>query len=278
MTPTSVDEVAAPAITEGSARSYLLTILGELVLNDGGTAWTSSLLDVMTALGIERQTARQAIARASAAGWITGERVGREVRWSLTASCEAMLREGEARVRALAAPEPWDGRWLVAFITIPQRKGVVRRKLYAALQRRGFGNPIAGVWITPHLESQDDLAEQLDKYDLTSSAYAYVGPSAGVGVDEQTIVQRAWPLDEITEVYRALLARFDASRWTDGADTLLQHIRLVNAWQHLPLIDPRPPVELLPQWVGRDATRTFEDLRQSTLARTRSEWRELARS
>jgi len=276
MTLTVVDEPAdLPAVTRGSARSYLLTILGELVMDEDEPVWTSQLIAVMAGLGIERQTARQAIARASAAGWMTGERVGREVRWTPTPSCIAMLREGERRVEALASPEPWDGQWLVAFLTIPQRQGVVRRKVYAALERRGFGNPVAGVWLTPHTESRADLGEQLEKYGLADSTYVYVGAAAGVGVDEQTVLRRAWPLDDIAEVYRGLLSRFDASRWSDSDSVLLQHLRLVNAWQHLPLIDPRPPIELMPQWIGRDATRTFEDLRQNTLARTRREWHDL---
>lgn len=273
MAPTAPDDpTELPSVARGSARSYLLTILGELVMTDGGVVWTSQLLTVMTGLGIEPQTARQAIARAAASGWIVGERIGREVRWTLTPSCAAMLKEGERRVRALASPEPWDGRWLVAFVTIPQHRGVVRRKLYAALQRRGFGNPVAGVWLSPHVDSATDLAGQLSKYGLSDSTYVYVGEAAGVGVDQHTVVERAWPLDDIADLYRDLLHRFNVSHWSEADSTLLQHIRLVNAWQHMPLLDPRPPVELLPVWIGRDATRVFEQLRQATLSQTRLEW------
>ncbi|MDN5856618.1 MAG: PaaX family transcriptional regulator, partial [Actinomycetia bacterium] len=58
-----------PVVSAGSARSLLLTVLGELVLPAGEPVWTSSLLYVLKGVGVEEQTARQAIARGAAAGW-----------------------------------------------------------------------------------------------------------------------------------------------------------------------------------------------------------------
>src|ERR1700712_1227504 len=72
------------ALTPGSARSLLITILGELVWPSGGPGWTSTLVRILKGLGIEEQTARQAIARAAASDWIVAERRGREVCWTLS--------------------------------------------------------------------------------------------------------------------------------------------------------------------------------------------------
>src|SRR5260221_9886352 len=104
-----------------SARSLLLTVLGELVLPAGRPVWTSSLLHVLTGVGVEEQTARQAIARGAAAGWIAGERHGREVRWEITPAGRKLIEDGARRVYSLSSGTPeWDGRWLILLITIPQ--------------------------------------------------------------------------------------------------------------------------------------------------------------
>src|SRR5258708_37406470 len=68
-------------VSSGSARSLLLTILGEFVYREEQPVWTSTLLHILTGLGVEEKAARQAIARGAAAGWITSGRRGRRVYW-----------------------------------------------------------------------------------------------------------------------------------------------------------------------------------------------------
>src|ERR1700710_423163 len=92
------------ALTPGSARSLLQTILGEMVWPTGNSVWTSTLVHVLGGLGIEEQTARQAIARAGAQGWILPERHGREVRWSLAPRLASIFESGSRRVLSLSDP------------------------------------------------------------------------------------------------------------------------------------------------------------------------------
>ena len=82
----------------GSARSLLLTILGEFVLPSGEPPWTSTLLHVAGGLGLEEKSARQALARLAADGWITAHRSGRRVRWALTQQGHELLAEGATRI------------------------------------------------------------------------------------------------------------------------------------------------------------------------------------
>ena len=95
-------ERGRPLVSAGSARSQLLTVLGELVMPNGNSVWTSSLLYVLTGLGIEEQTARQAIARGAAAGWITPHRQGREVQWELTPAGRRLIDQGAERVYSMS--------------------------------------------------------------------------------------------------------------------------------------------------------------------------------
>ena len=53
-----------------SSRGLLFTVLGEFVLPTGA-AWTSSFIDVFNRLGVEEKTARQALMRTSADGWLS---------------------------------------------------------------------------------------------------------------------------------------------------------------------------------------------------------------
>src|SRR5437764_266427 len=60
----------------GSASALLFTVLGEFVLPEGGTVWTSTVIDVLGRLGVEEKAARQALMRTSADGWLEPERHG----------------------------------------------------------------------------------------------------------------------------------------------------------------------------------------------------------
>src|SRR6186997_2778780 len=91
-------------LAPGSARSLLITILGELVWPTGGPVWTSTLVAVLKGLGVEEQTARQAIARAAASDWILPERRGREVAWSLSDKLVRIFASGSLRVYSLSDP------------------------------------------------------------------------------------------------------------------------------------------------------------------------------
>jgi len=63
-----------------SARSLLLTLLGELVLPRDEPVWTQVLIDVLAGLGVESKSARQALARTAAEGLIRSDRAGHRVR------------------------------------------------------------------------------------------------------------------------------------------------------------------------------------------------------
>ena len=53
-----------------SARSLLMTILGEFVLPRGGSVWTQVLVSALALFGVEDKSARQALARTAAEGWL----------------------------------------------------------------------------------------------------------------------------------------------------------------------------------------------------------------
>ncbi|MFE2429294.1 PaaX family transcriptional regulator C-terminal domain-containing protein [Streptomyces sp. NPDC059373] len=265
-------------VSVGSARSMLLTVLGELVMPNGDSAWTSSLLYVLTGLGIEEQTARQAIARGAAAGWITGQRVGREVQWTLTPAGRRLIEDGAKRVYSMSAPpERWDGNWLILLVSIPQSQRSVRKKLYGALSWEGFGNPTPGVWLAPHPERRQGVQQVIDDFGLRDSTLAFVGTSLAIGLREDEIVHRAWDLQEATAKYEQLLIRFSGLQPEAGDPLLFNHVQLVSEWQRFPFLDPQLPEELLPNWIGRRAAVVFTQLRSRWYEDARRRWHEVVK-
>src|SRR3954463_3008883 len=154
-----VEAVEEPYVTRrqelgaASARSLLLTILGEFVLPDGRPVWTATLLELLADLGVAEKAARQALMRASDSGWIEGRRIGRETQWSLTPAGTRLLREGTERIYGFAAEErPWDGRWLVVSAGVPENNRPLRQRLRTRLGWAGLGAVNAGTWVTPRVD------------------------------------------------------------------------------------------------------------------------------
>jgi phenylacetic acid degradation operon negative regulatory protein len=252
----------------------LFAILGDLVFADPEPVWTASLLYVMHCGGFTEQAARQAIARAATAGWISGERWGRETRWTLSPSLSTVFEQGTERVFGFSAdPTPWDRTWLVLIISIPQEQRSVRKKLYGALQWAGFGNPTPGVWLTPHVDRGAEVERVIDELGLRPSTMSFVGRPAAIGLTDAEVIERAWDLDRVASRYRELLARFSDLDVAQGDEALLAHLELTNALSHFPFLDPQLPEALVPDWIGREATRQLRALSRAWSAAALSRWR-----
>ncbi|MDQ0988928.1 hypothetical protein [Streptomyces sp. V3I7] len=85
-------------VGEVSARSLLMTLLGEYVLPKGTPVWTSALVDALALFGVEEKSACQALARTAKEGRPASERKGRRVRWALTGPGRRLLTEGARRI------------------------------------------------------------------------------------------------------------------------------------------------------------------------------------
>ena len=182
------------AVGSGSARSLLLTVLGEFVHPRGAPVWTATLVAGLGALGIEEKAARQAIARSAADGVLKSEKSGRRVNWRITAPGTRLLADGARRIYGfLNDTSPWDGKWLVLSVAIPETQRQLRHKLRTRLTWLGMGSPSPGIWILPDVGKVEEVAAVIDELNLAGRAFAWTGNLVAFG-DPDALITDAWAL------------------------------------------------------------------------------------
>ena len=264
-------------VGEGTARSLLMTILGEFALPFGQPVWTATLVRALGMAGIEERSARQALARTAAEGWLSADRVGRRVRWWLTDSGRRLLVEGAHRIYTFGSGEQsWDGRWLVVLVSIPESMRALRHKLRTQLSWAGFGSPSPGVWISPQTTAAAKAKETLDDLELPGKVISFVAEYGPIG-SQQEMVAAAWDLAEIERRYEEFVAEFADLDPRSPDDLFAAQVRLVHEWRRFPFLDPQLPRLLLPpRWSGTVATQLFHDKHTSWRDQSRRRWSEFA--
>lgn len=279
----ALSDVAVPSFTRRqqtgarSARSILLTVFGEYVRPSGEAVWTSTLLHVLSGLGVEEKAGRQALNRMGADGWITSEREGRRVRWAPTEHGRTLLTEGADRIYSFGRDrESWDGRWLVLLVSVPESQRDLRHRLRNGLTWAGLGSPAPGVWISPHPAREAEAKQIVADLGLDAAAFSFCGPFAGVG-SERDMVEQAWHLGELADAYEEFVARFAGLRPSTPDEILFAQIRLVDEWRRFPRLDPQLPMDMLPpHWIGLRAANVFDDLHLQWQGPALRRWTELA--
>jgi phenylacetic acid degradation operon negative regulatory protein len=274
-----VEVVEGPSVSRrqelgaASARSLLLTVLGEFVLPGRRPVWTSTLLELLADLDVAEKAARQALMRTADSGWIEGSRIGRETRWSLTPAGTELLREGTDRIYGFAAAgEPWDGRWLVLTAGVPENNRPLRQRLRTRLGWAGLGSVSPGVWVTPRVEREPAARRVLRELGLSGRSWSFVATAGEIG-DERSLVRAAWDLDEVERRYEDFLELVGGRRPRTDRQALVAQIRLVQEWRRFPLLDPGLPRELLPsRWSGNRAAEVFLERHAAWAPRARAAW------
>ncbi|CAN5308336.1 PaaX family transcriptional regulator C-terminal domain-containing protein [soil metagenome] len=246
------------AVGDASARSLLLTILGEFMLPRESPVWTSTLVAALAEVRVEEKSARQAIARTASEGLIVATRHGRRVQWLLSPAGQRLLSEGAERIYGFMAAAPqWHGQWLVLALTVPETQRRLRHRLRTRLTWAGLGSPAPGVWVTPDPSKEGEVAKVMAELGLTDLAFSYVGRFGTIG-SEQRLVAQAWNLDELKVRYAGFIDRFAALAPDTDDEALRAQIELVQEWRRFPFLDPALPEELLPErWIGTAAARVF---------------------
>lgn len=256
-------------IRSSSARSLLLTVLGEFVLPAGEPVWTGTFVRAFAALGVAEKAARQALARTAAEDWISVARHGRRARWELTTAGRRLLTDGAARIYSFGNDGArWDGHWLVVTASVPPDQRDRRRQLRTRMSWAGFGALPSGTWICPDPGRELEAAQILDDLGI-ATATSFVATHGAIGAQADLVAQ-AWDLRELERRYAEFTATFEANT---GDDAFVAQTLLVHEWRRFPFIDPQLPAELLPPgWIGTAAAELFRSRHAQWQPAARQRW------
>jgi phenylacetic acid degradation operon negative regulatory protein len=261
-------------VSHASARSLLMTVLGEFVLPRDRPVWTTTLVEALGMFGVEEKSARQALSRTAAEGWLDSERTGRRVRWSLTPPGRRLLTEGAERIYGFGRAErDWDGTWIVLLVSVPESKRDLRHRLRTRLTWAGFGSPMPGVWISPDRRRETEAGNIVAELLPGSAAMSFVASYGQIG-EEAELVARSWDLSEVEHRYAEFIDEFTG---LTPDDVLHAQIRLVHEWRRFPFLDPQLPLRLLPpNWNGVEAAQLFHERHDAWWPESQRRWDELA--
>jgi phenylacetic acid degradation operon negative regulatory protein len=252
------DQLRRRSIGAAAARSLLLTILGEFVLPRREPVWQETLVSTLASLGYTQPAARRAVSRSRTDGWLIAQRHGRRARMSLSDETAELLSTGAARIYSFGDSWEWDGRWLVLVLRVPEQRREVRHQLRSQLAWAGLGSLGGGVWLTPHVEREAELAAVIREAPA-ADATSFVAELGAMG-DPRSVAAAAWDLDEVSEHYQRFIEDFENVRPTSPAACFRMQALLVHAWRKFPFLDPDLPSQFLPQrWPRERAHQLFAD-------------------
>ena len=252
------DQLRRRSVGAPAARSILLTVLGEYVLPIADGVWQETLIKALEALGYKTMAARQALARSVAGGWLSTVRHGRRARVHLTDDTAEMLRAGAERIYSFGEAWEWNGRWLLVVLRVPEQRRDVRHQLRTQLAWAGFGSLGGGLWISPHVDRESEVA-RLSRELSDAQLLSFHGESGLLGEPEKVLAE-AWDLDAVAAAYRAFIERFGRLRPGSPEAVFRAQTMLVHEWRKFPFLDPDLPASMLPAaWPRERAVELFRE-------------------
>ena len=248
-----------------SARSVLVTVLGDSVLPVTKTLWLSSLFQLATPFGFSERLVRTSMFRLAAEGWVSNERIGRRSRYSMTLLA---VRESEDADRRIYGRESgsWDGSWTFAVVDAPSIPADERDRIAKHLRWHGFVALGRGLMASPSEtpESLRELLRLVEPVAVLPTGQAELGDLENL-VDGGFFAE-AFRTADTEAAYRDFLTRYEPwqhHRPEEAAplDAYALRTMLVHELRRIRLRAPDMPAELLPpDWIGDRAYNLATDL------------------
>ncbi|MUL67427.1 transcriptional regulator [Mycobacterium sp. CBMA 234] len=233
------------------------------MLRDDATIDAGALYDVANELGMSDQQVRLCIKRLVADGQFVQDGRGRKAVLRATDELRSTIAPDRDYLRLMYAQDrgdaPWDGRWHVVAFAVPESVRSARDAMRDAIVRLGGAAVQGGLYVSPN-DWDSEIASAAVQLAITEHVTTLTTTDLSVGdIDEpRAVANRLWPLDEIAERHRRLLAFADrallALPSASPTPRLTIAIELAAEFSRAVELDPLLPPELLPQpWIGATA-------------------------
>ena len=249
-----------------SARSVLVTVLGDSVLPVTKTVWLSSLFELARPFGFSERLVRTSLFRLAAEDWVSNERVGRRSRYSLTRLAVSEFEDADRRIYS-HTPFEWDGWWTIAIVDSPLTPAAERERIIRHLRWHGFVALGRGLLASPSVmpQSLHQLLELIEFSGVVPAGRAELGDVDGLVANG--FFAEAFRTSETESAYRSFIERYRP--WHDGGldgsidplDAFALRTMLIHDLRKIRLRSPDMPRQLLPpDWVGNEAYGLAADL------------------
>lgn len=205
------------------------------------------ILDTANAVGIEDQPVRLAVRRLIGAGEVVQAGRGRRGEISLTAAGRQRLAADRLALRLAVAQDdgrmPWDGRWRLISVTVPESRRALRDGLRRTLRELGAAPLSTSLYLSAH-----DLGGLIEP-DLHEHLVQAVAIELRVhgATDHGEIAETLWPAEPVLAGYEAM---GEVLRWAQRSplgndrDALVVQLYLAEVLERAMRHDPLLPPEL----------------------------------
>lgn len=274
---TTTDEVRFPRSQSGSEPQHLLSILvGDYWFSRTEHISSTGLVALLQAFDITESSARQAMLRLHKRGVLEQSRQGRTTAYGFRPRSDEVTAVRLRHVVGFgSAPLPWDGRWTIVTLTVPDRIRQVRFTVQNELRSLGLVILQDGVWISPR-DRVEPVTRLLAEHKVRQ---AHVFRADHIPhCDAESALERSFELTKLRRHYERFIEAHRPS--LDDVDSitdpLVYRTRMMNQWLAFRRIDPELPAELWPpDWPRPEARRVFRILYDELGPRAEQQFREI---
>lgn len=228
-------------------QELVITMLGTYLHPRDRRLWSGGLVELLAEFGFSSGAARIALIRLVNRELLERIRSGRLAFYVLTPRSRTLLDEGDRRIFSLDDGLVSTDDWTVMWHAIPETQRRDRARLARRLRFLGFGALQDGTWVSPH-NREAEAIEVIEDLGVEQFCGILIGRPAEA-LDFRDFAARMWPLEELTDRYRAYVREFKpfTRRRLSDEEAFRVRTRAVHEFRTFPALDPQLPDDFMSQ-------------------------------